>query len=236
MNAADRRRLTPALAALAVALALLLIALWLGLGRGARWHDSSTPPKLPPLGATTPAPTVPPLEQYAEVWQHPLFSPTRTPEPASGHDAGASGELQLTGVILLPGLRMAIVHDRSTGKDYRVVEGQPSSGAPTLVELHPRSAVLESSGSRLELRLIPGPSSDAGHPAAAMPDDDARQSTPEDSPDQDASAMVTRHGGQDSTAGPVSGTTPASAKARASALKARIEQARQRRAQQNDGG
>jgi general secretion pathway protein N len=235
MNAADRRRLTPALAALAAVLALLLIALWMGLGRGARWHDNPTPPKFPPIGATTPAPTVPPLEQYAEVWQHPLFSPTRTPEAPSGRGAGASGDLQLTGVILLPGLRMAIVHDRSTGKDYRVVEGQPARGAPTLVELHPRSAILESSGSRMELRLIPGPSPDAGRPAAAEPHGGSRQSTPGHSADEGASAMVTRHGGQDSAAGREPAATPASAGARASALKSRIEQARRRGAQQNDG-
>lgn len=225
MNAADRRRATPVLAALAVGLALLLIALWLGLGRGARWHDSSTPPKLPPIGATTPAPAVPPLEQYAGVWQHPLFSPTRTPEPASGQHTGAGGDLQLTGVIMLPGLKMAIVHDRSTGKDYRIVEGQPTRGAPTLVELHPRSAVLESSGSRLELQLIPGPSPDAGKAAATQ-----------DSPDQGASAMVTRHGEEDSSESRVSGAAPTSAEARSKALKARIEQARRRRAQQDAGG
>lgn len=237
MNAADRRRLTPTLGILAVLLALLLIALWVGLGRGAHWHDKSASPKLPPVRSTTPPPTVPPLEQYSEVWQHPLFSPTRTPESASGGGGESSGDLQLTGVIMLPGLKMAILHDKSTGKDYRVVEGQPSRGGPTLVALNPRSAVVDASGSHLQLQLIPGPSPDAGNaPAGTATPDNGAQPVSGDGSGSGASAMVTRHGRTDSTAVQMSGAGPASAEARAKALKARIEQARRRRAQNGDGG
>lgn len=237
MNAADRRRLTPTLGIVAVLLALLLIALWVGLGRGAHWHDRSAPPELPSVESTTPPPTVPLLAQYSEVWQHPLFSPTRTPEPAAENKGKSSGDLQLTGVIMLPGLKMAILHDKSSGKDYRVVEGQPSQGGPTLVTLHPRSAVVDASGSHLQLKLIPGPSPVAGNaPADTSTSDGDTQPAPERNADPDASAMVTRHGKQDSAARQISGAGPASARARARALKARIEQARRRRAQQDDGG
>ena len=239
MNAADRRRLSPVLGIVAVLLALLLIALWVGVGRGAHWRDASAAPKLPPVGSTTPPPTVPPLQQYSEVWQRPLFSPTRTPEAASGVESGgSSGDLQLTGVIMLPGLKMAILHDKKTGKDYRVVEGQSSQGGPTLVALHPRSAVVDASGSHLQLQLIPGPSPGAGNAPAdtATPDNGAQPVSGDDS-GSGASAMVTRHSREDSTAVRMtSGAGPASAEARANALKARIERARLRKVQQGDGG
>jgi general secretion pathway protein N len=231
MNAADRRRLTPSLAIVATVLLLVLIALWLGLGRGAHWHDAAAPPKLPPLGTSLPAPTVPPLEQYAAVWQHPLFNPSRTPEAAAGNGDEATGDLQLTGVIMLPDLKMAILHDKTNNRDYRVIEGPPTRGGPALVELHPRSAVVETSGSRVTLQLIPGPSPDASAPAQG-------EAPPPQSAGQGASAMVSRQAPGDagravSRTGPGG---PASADARARQLKARIEAARRRAERQHDVG
>lgn len=232
MNAADRRRLTPLIAVVAVVLAALLIALWAGLGSGASWHDAAAAPKLPRVESTTPPPQVAPLPQYSAVWEHPLFSPTRTPEPA-GRDTGSSGNLQLTGVIMLPGLEMAILHDKDTGKDYRVIAGQPSRGGPVLVELHPRSAVVESGGERLQLHLVPGPSpGQSSAPEGAGSPGGYGQS--EESAEDGASAMVTRQGARDG-ARQATGAGPASAEARARALKARIE-ARRRRAKQDGGG
>lgn len=231
MNAADRRRLTPSLGIVAAVLLLVLIALWLGLGRAAYWHDGAAPPKLPPLGTSLPAPTVPPLEQYAAVWQHPLFNPSRTPEAAAGNGDEATGDLQLTGVIMLPDLKMAILHDKTNNKDYRVIEGQPTRGGPALVELHPRSAVVETSGSRVTLQLIPGPSPDASTPVQG-------EAQPPQSAEQGASAMVSRQAPSDAgravpRAGPGG---QASAEARARQLKARIEAARRRAARQHDDG
>ena len=231
MNAADRRRLTPSLGIVAAVLLLILIALWLGVGRGAHWHDKAAPPKLPPLGTNLPAPTVPPLDQYAEVWQHPLFNPSRTPEAATGNSDEATGDLQLTGVIMLPDLKMAILHDKTNNRDYRVIEGQPSRGGPALVELHPRSAVVDASGSRVNLQLIPGPAPDASAPAQ-----DGTQ--PPQSAEQGASAMVSRQAPNDSgRVVPMAGPgNPLSGDARARQLKARIEAARRRAARQHDDG
>jgi general secretion pathway protein N len=233
MNAADRRRLTPVLGIVVAVLLVLLIALWAGLGRGVHWHDDAAPSRLPSVGTPTPAPAVPPLDQFADVWQHPLFSPTRTPESAAAEGDGASGDLELTGVIMLPHLRMAIVHDRTNGRDYRIVEGRPSRDGPTLVELHPRSAVVEVSGARQQLRLVPGPASEAdgGSGPEAMP------VTAGDG----ASAMVSRHGMQDSGGQPGNrpskpGAGPDTPEARARALKARIEAQRRRAAHQDGGG
>lgn len=232
MNAADRRRLTPSLGIVAAVLLLILVALWLGLGRGAHWRGKAAPPKLPPLGTNLPAPTVPPLDQYAEVWQHPLFNPSRTPEAAAGSGDEATGDLQLTGVIMLPNLKMAILHDKTNNKDYRIIEGRTSRGGPALVELHPRSAVVDTSGSRVNLQLIPGPSPDTSAP----PGQDGAQ--PQQSAGQGASAMVSRQAQNDSgrqvpTAGP---GEHSSAEARARQLKARIEAARRRAARQHDDG
>ena len=233
MNAADRRRLTPVAAIVAVILVALAITLWAGVGSGAHWHDASASAALPLAESTPKPPDVAPLEQYREVWQHPLFSPTRSPEAVGGGENESSGNLQLTGVIMLPGLNMAILHDTSTGKDYRVVEGQPSRHGLALVALHPRSAVVESAGTRLHLMLRPGPAAGAGTSAAEPygsgegADD---PSAPEDSARQDASAKVSRDGAGE----PAAGAESASAEARSRMLRARIE-ARRRRGPQGSG-
>jgi general secretion pathway protein N len=230
MNAADRRRLTPALGIVAAVLLLLLIALWTGLGRGAHWHDDAAPPRLPPAGAATPAPSVPPLGRYADVWEHPLFSPTRTPAPAAGGDDTASGDLVLTGVIMLPGLKMAILHDKTRNKDYRVIEGQPSQEGPSLVELHPRSAVVDSSGSRLQLQLISGPAPGITN---AGPGNDG----PVESAGQGASGMVSRPREPAFRRGmPQGNPGQASDQARVRMLKARIDAARRRMDRQRGSG
>ncbi|MGN6314517.1 MAG: hypothetical protein ACTHMO_12260 [Rhodanobacteraceae bacterium] len=157
MNAADRRRLTPALGILAVALVAVLIALWAGVGRGAHWHDNASPPPLPPARAATPPPSVPPLENFASVWERPLFSPDRKPiaAPATNNNAN-TGDLELTGVIMLPGLHMALLREKNSNRTLRVREGQSANGA-TVVEVKPRSAVVEINGSRTELPLKVGP-------------------------------------------------------------------------------
>ena len=128
---------------------------------------------------------------------------------------------------MLPHLKMAILHDKASGRDYRVVEGQPPRDGPVLVELHPRSAVVEASGSRVQLQLIPGPAPEADN---APEPPEAGQPVPMQ--DQGpGSAMVSRPGVRN----PQQASGPDSAEARARALKARIE-AERRRARQRDGG
>lgn len=232
MNAADRRRLTPTLGIAAAVLLLALIALWLGAGRGVHWRDDAAPARLPPLAAASSAPQAVPLERYAEVWQRPVFSPTRTPEPAAAGEGGATGELELTGVILLPGLRMAIIHDKTRNADYRVIEGQSGGEGPALIELHPRSAVVEAGGARQNLQLVPGPAPGSNGPAPPDAGPQAEQPVqPGAGAAEPASAMVTR---RDSPEASPSVTGPAAAAVRARQLKARIE-ADRRRAQRQGG-
>jgi len=218
MNAADRRRLTPALGIACALLALLLIALWAGAGRGAHWDDTAEPARLPPLKTASPPPSVPPLQDFANVWEHPLFSPDRKPIPGGG-DTGESADsnnLELTGVIILPGLHMALLREKNSGLTLRVREGQSGGGA-TVIEVKPRSAVVEAGGSRSELALKPGaaPAADAVDNAAAG------GPTPFEAVpgDQEGEAVT-----QPATApAPVQ---PVAAQARARMLKARIEQRR----------
>lgn len=213
MNAADRRRLTPVLGIVCALFALLLVALWAGAGRGVHWNDNAAPGRLPPLRAAPPGPEVPPLQDFADVWERPLFSPDRKPivGPADS-DGGANGNnLDLTGVILLPGLRMALLRDRSTGRTLRIREGQSDGGA-TVIEIKPRSAVVEAGGSRMELALKPGaaPVANAGDNPAPAPGDDSVDSVSDDTGPPPPTAPV----------------SPVADQARARMLKQRIEQQR----------
>ncbi|MBS0431941.1 MAG: general secretion pathway protein GspN [Proteobacteria bacterium] len=211
MNAADRRRLTPALGIACLLLALALLALWAGAGRGVHWNDTATPARLPPLKAAPAAPGVPPLQDFANVWEHPLFSPDRKPiagAPDSG-DGTSSNNLDLTGVILLPDLRMALLRDRATGRTLRIREGQSAEGA-SVIEVKPRSAVVEAGGTRLELALKPGPA------PTANPGDNPPPGPGADTVEEDATSPPQ----------PPVPATPMADQARARMLKQRIEQRR----------
>lgn len=213
MNAADRRRLTPVLAIACALFALLLVALWAGAGRGVHWHDNASPAQLPPLRAAPPGPEVPPLQNFADVWERPLFSPDRKPivGPADSGDGTNGNNLDLTGVILLPGLRMALLRDRATGRTLRVREGQSDGGA-TVIEVKPRSAVVEANGSRMELALKPGPApADSAGDNPAAPGADMVESAPEDTAARPQ---------------PPQPASPVAAQARARMLKQQIEQRR----------
>ncbi|HXS74025.1 MAG TPA: hypothetical protein VN725_08255 [Rhodanobacteraceae bacterium] len=258
MIAADRRRLTPALGVLAVLLAAVLIALWAGVGTGANWNDTAAPPPLPPVRAATPPPSVPPLEAFASVWEHPLFSPDRKPiaAPAGSGNEENSGDLELTGVIMLPGLHMALLREKSSGHTLRVREGQNANGA-TVVEVKPRSAVIDVNGSRTELPLKVGPAAPnngtgengpqpSGQPMVQTQQAEQNANMGEESatPPEAAAPSAT------SPEAPVVGTQQQAPPARApkqssnpnqdaseawaKALKARIEQRRKQAAQKQD--
>jgi len=264
MIAADRRRLTPVLGILAVLLVALLIALWAGAGTGAHWNDDATPPPLPPVRAATPPPSVPPLQDFAGVWEHPLFSPDRRPiaVPAGSNNDANTGDLELTGVIMLPGLHMALLREKSSGRTLRVREGQNANGA-TVVEVKPRSAVIEVNGSRTELPLKvgpPPPNGSAGENAQqpssqpmvqspqadqnAAPDNagQAQQAAPPDNgaPVEAAPETPAQAGSSQQQTPPARAPKQASnpnqeaADAWAQALKARIEQRRKQAAQKQD--
>jgi general secretion pathway protein N len=155
VNAAGQRRLTPILAGIAIALACTTAAFAMGVGRGVHWDDPAPPEPLPPLRAAA-MPTPTPLATFAETWQRPLFMADRKPVANAGGDDDSSniGDLELTGIIVTDGLRMALLRDRGKDTTVRVKQGAAlQDGHWTLAELSPRSAVFDNGGERRELTL-----------------------------------------------------------------------------------
>ncbi|MBD8872724.1 general secretion pathway protein GspN [Rhodanobacter sp. DHB23] len=168
MNAASQRRLTMVLAALVLSLGVLWLALLFGFGRGVRW-DAPRATALPSAAgprAGLPAPV--PLATFAPVWQQSLFSPDRKPEAHAASGGSSLGDLQLTGVILTPQLRMALLHDNSGNRELRVREGQSlPDGSASVLEVRQRSVILDSPQGRTELKLPAGATIDITQSAAA---------------------------------------------------------------------
>ncbi|MEI7035437.1 hypothetical protein [Fulvimonas yonginensis] len=159
MNAAAQRRLTVPLAAAVLVFGVLFLVLLAGVGRGVHWAPPRKPAPLPAQHAATLPPPVP-LEHYAAVWQQPLFDPDRKPVAHAASGGGQLGDMELTGIILTPTLRMALLRnkrDGQNGQELRVRQGESlPDGSWSLVEVRPRSAVFDSSSGRVELKLPAG--------------------------------------------------------------------------------
>lgn len=157
MNAAGERRLTQPLAAAALVLGVSLLGLFAGLGRAVHW---AAPRPVPPLPAATAAAALPaplPLDQFAAIWQQPLFSPDRKPTVHAAGNNSNLGEVQLTGIILTRDLRMALLRDKKSGQEMRVHQGDTlPDGSWTLTQVRSRSALFDSSSGRAELKLPAG--------------------------------------------------------------------------------
>ena len=167
MNAASQRRLTPVLVVVALLLGALWLALLAGFGRGVRW-DAPRAAALPPApGKRAGLPTPLPLAEFAPVWQQSLFSPDRKPEAHATSGGSSIGDLQLTGIILTPQLHMALLHDKNGNKELRLREGESlPDGSLSLVEVKPRSVILDSAQGRTELKLPAGAPIDAAKAAS----------------------------------------------------------------------
>jgi len=156
LNAAHQRRLTPVLGTVAVLLGAVLLLLLGGVGRGTHW---SAPRALPPLqpGNSAELPPPKPLQQFSMVWQKPLFNPDRRPTAHAAAGNSNLGDLELTGIIITPDLRMALLHDKNANREIRLRQGASlPDGSVTLVEVQQRSAVFDSSAGRTELKLPAG--------------------------------------------------------------------------------
>jgi general secretion pathway protein N len=184
MNAASQRQLTPWLVVLVVLLGAVLLLLLAGVGRGAQWDAPRSLAPLPPAGNPADLPQPLPLQQFALVWQKPLFSPDRKPVARAADGGSNLGDLELTGIILTPGLRMALLHDRNGDKQVRLREGEAlPDGSVKLVELRPRSALFDSPAGRTELKLPAGAPIDqsrAGPDARGQPAEAAMRVAPGD--------------------------------------------------------
>ena len=176
MNAAHQRKLTPLLGGIAVVLGVLLLLLLGGVGRGVRWKAPRALPPLPPAGNTADLPRAKPLQEFSMVWQKPLFNPDRKPMAHVAAGGSNLGDLQLTGIIITPDMRMALLHDKNGNKEIRLRQGAAlPDGSVTLVEVRQRSAVFDSSSGRTELKLPAGAPIDQ---AKGGPEADRDQSQP----------------------------------------------------------
>ena len=157
MNAAMERRLTLPLAVAVLLLGALLLALLGGLGRQLRWDPPRAATATTPRPAAARLPPPVPLQHYAEVWQKPLFSPDRKPSAHAAGGASNIGDLELTGIIITPELRMALLRKTDGGQEIRVREGAAlPDGSSTLTALRPRSALFDSPSGQVELKLPAG--------------------------------------------------------------------------------
>ncbi|MBP6597105.1 MAG: general secretion pathway protein GspN [Arenimonas sp.] len=146
------------LAALALwSLGLLMLAV-AGLGGRVGLHpgNAALMPALPAVRLETGGSRLGPALDYLAVGNRPLLSADRRPVPMTD-SAGPEQEpfeAELTSVLLVGELRMAMLQDRKDGRSRRVRLGEQVEGtAWRLVELQPRRAVFEGPEGRRELAL-----------------------------------------------------------------------------------
>lgn len=199
MNAAHQRRLSPWLGGIAATLGVVLLLLLGGLGRHAHWGKSRALAPLPPVGSAADLPRALPLQQFMLVWQKPLFNPDRKPTALAADGGSDLGDLQLTGIILTPRMRMALLHDKNGDREIRLREGETLQGSNvTLVEVHPRSALFDSAAGRTELKLPAGAPIDplkSGADTKAAPAGDATMRVQQDAPGRRPPALRARQPG-----------------------------------------
>jgi general secretion pathway protein N len=166
MNLRVSRGLTFGLACLAALMLLLVALFWFGVGRGYSWwprdpqSESANNKKFANaqfrLGN---------WDNFAEVNTRPLFNEDRKPTPPMPSDGGGDQksakqlDLVLSGVIITPDIRMAMLKEKGKEKAMTVKEGGNLPGdwdAWSLAELKPRKAVFKNSAGDSEtVELIP---------------------------------------------------------------------------------
>lgn len=154
---------------LATAAGWVLLAWLLAIaGMGGRVEPlPADPALLKPLPPVRPAPAsrLGPASEYREIAARPLFATDRRPKPfvlQGKADQAGSGAFDyvLTGVLITPGLKMAILQPPDGSDSLRVRLGEAPQPQPDwrLVTLNPRSAVFEGPDGRhtLDLRVFAG--------------------------------------------------------------------------------
>jgi general secretion pathway protein N len=145
-----------------------------GVGSTPHWDAPRAAAPLPPPARPANLPRALPLQQFALVWQKPLFSPDRRPLAHAADGGNNLGDLTLTGVILTPALHMALLHDRNGDRQIRLRVGERLPGGDlTLVEVRARSALFDTPSGRTELKLPAGAPIDTKGKPPAPPAADA---------------------------------------------------------------
>lgn len=178
--------LTWLLAACAGWALLVWLTALLGLGSAVAPTRTIPPDGVLPQARPASPDRIGPLAQYSEAAARPVFTSDRQPHSfmATGPDgADMAGEQAqaldfiLTGVLISPQVRLAILQPTGGGESVRVREGASPANAPgwRLVEVQPRRAVFQGSGgeSSLDLRVFgeaanPGKGAPSGNVTAAV--------------------------------------------------------------------
>jgi hypothetical protein len=144
---------------------ILLGVLCLGLGALAATELGDTPVVVgdrPPPAAADQSPTtsamstftLPPLPRFAVVTERPLFSPDRKPPQHADDTAGAWSSFVLSGIIITPQSREALVLHGKPQAVAHVQEGQGLEGW-TVTSIYPDHVVFRDGLNEHELRLTP---------------------------------------------------------------------------------
>ncbi|HET8897273.1 MAG TPA: hypothetical protein VFN09_00625 [Rhodanobacteraceae bacterium] len=180
MNVEAQQRLSYVLAAICGVLLLLLLAMWMGFGRGYGWLDSdpAAAPRLPnPAQLQQLSFQMPPFDHYVEITQRPLFADDRKPIPPSDEEETAEPatpavplRIALTGVIVTPAVKVAMLRDLNTNKSVTLKEGMPLPGNQAgwiLVEIHPRKIVVSDPEDKTTEVELTAPGANPSAPTAA---------------------------------------------------------------------
>ena len=182
MSTRGGKLLSLILAGACAVLFVLAVALQVGLGRGYSWLPPETDSAVVSAGSIDRTPFKLPVEnEFAATQQRPLFNEDRKPSPDEPDDTNATPpppsvplNVALTGVVLTPELRLAMVQDKLKNNAVALKEGMPmpgDQGSWTLTKINNRSAIFrEASGEEIEVELttaVANPKASAqGHAAA----------------------------------------------------------------------
>ena len=150
-----RQPLIQGLTALALVLALVVVWLLNGAGREPVWAQTTEPATDPAAAALPVLPAPVAIDQLANTWQMPLFSPTRQPDQvARTVRAGAAdlGGLKLTGIVFAEGVRRALFK-QADGRDLSLREGGKLGNGWRLQHIEKQAVQFELDGRTQRLQL-----------------------------------------------------------------------------------
>jgi general secretion pathway protein N len=157
--AADLNRVAmPLLAGCAGLLGVLVLAQMAGLGSGYSLpSDVDAQPLASEVDLHEVLPPLPPFEHFAAIRDRPLFNPDRRPDlevvvdTDNGEESGQEEpppplDVAITGIIITPELRIAMVRPRGSSESVVLREGMPlpgELGAWTLSRVLPRRVLFD---------------------------------------------------------------------------------------------
>lgn len=168
MNARTARLVTLSLAGACGVMALAGVLAWMGAGRGYGWLPETEAPPVTGVGRIdTEAVVMAPDSEFAEVRQRPIFNEDRKPTPIVPETpvevaVAVPLNITLTGIVMTPDFKLAMVRDNAKNEAVSLRIGMPLPGEQqgwTLTEIRARSVVFKNGQeetSEVELEVAPG--------------------------------------------------------------------------------